>query len=156
MGGVGGYFGGKIARSIKQNNSREHITFIARGEHLQKIKENGLILDTPNGEIVFTPDIATNDIAVIPYPDFVLLCIKSYDLENAVKQLIPKIKKHMDEMPYVDKKGNNQLHNGILYLKGGDLASELSQFKKKVTVWQIKDFFEESFFETKVIVYLPV
>jgi 2-dehydropantoate 2-reductase len=102
MGGVGGYFGGKIARSIKQNNSREHITFIARGEHLQKIKENGLILDTPNGEIVCTPDIATNDIAVIPYPDFVLLCIKSYDLENAVKQLIPKIKEETVILPLLN------------------------------------------------------
>jgi 16S rRNA (guanine527-N7)-methyltransferase len=52
--------------------------------------------------------------------------------------------------------GTNSLKNGILYLKGGDLTSELSQIKKKVTVWQIKDFFDEPFFETKVIVYLPV
>jgi 16S rRNA (guanine527-N7)-methyltransferase len=48
------------------------------------------------------------------------------------------------------------MKNGILYLKGGDLTSELSEIKKKVTVWQIKDFFDEPFFETKVIVYLPV
>ena len=50
----------------------------------------------------------------------------------------------------------NSLGNGIFYLKGGNLTSELSQFNKKVKVWQIKDFFNESFFETKVIVYLPV
>jgi 16S rRNA (guanine527-N7)-methyltransferase len=52
--------------------------------------------------------------------------------------------------------GNNSPGNGIFYLKGGDLTDELSKFKNKVTVWQIKDFFTESFFETKVIVYLPV
>ena len=52
--------------------------------------------------------------------------------------------------------GTNIPGNGIFYLKGGDLTSELSQFKNKVTVWQIKDFFDESYFETKVIVYLPV
>ena len=56
----------------------------------------------------------------------------------------------------ISLQGTNSLKNGILYLKGGDLSSELSQIKKKVTVWQIKDFFDESFFETKVIVYLPV
>jgi 16S rRNA (guanine527-N7)-methyltransferase len=50
----------------------------------------------------------------------------------------------------------NSLSNGILYLKGGDLTVELSKLKNKPTVWKIKDFFNESFFETKVIVYLPV
>jgi 16S rRNA (guanine527-N7)-methyltransferase len=52
--------------------------------------------------------------------------------------------------------GINSLRNGIFYLKGGDLTEELSSIKKKTTVWQIKDFFEEPYFETKVIVYLPV
>lgn len=53
----------------------------------------------------------------------------------------------------ISLKGTNSLKNGILYLKGGDLTSELSQIKKKVTVWQIKDFFDEPYFKTKVIVY---
>jgi 16S rRNA (guanine527-N7)-methyltransferase len=48
------------------------------------------------------------------------------------------------------------LANGILYLKGGDLREELANYKEKVSVWQIRDFFREPFFETKVIVYLPV
>jgi 16S rRNA (guanine527-N7)-methyltransferase len=52
--------------------------------------------------------------------------------------------------------GNNTIGNGILYLKGGDVASELAQFRNKARVWHIKDFFAESYFETKVIVYLPV
>jgi len=51
--------------------------------------------------------------------------------------------------------GNNKLKNGILYLKGGDLTEELAQFKNSVKVWEIKDYFEEPFFETKKIVYLP-
>jgi 16S rRNA (guanine527-N7)-methyltransferase len=50
----------------------------------------------------------------------------------------------------------NSQGNGILYLKGGDLTVELSKLKNKPTVWKIKDFFDESFFETKVIVYLQV
>ena len=56
----------------------------------------------------------------------------------------------------IDKSGNNDLENGIIYLKGGELASELSPYKEKITVWPIRNFFSESFFETKVIVYLPV
>ena len=56
----------------------------------------------------------------------------------------------------VSKSGSNSPGNGILYLKGGDMTFELAPFKNKVTVWKIKDFFDESFFETKVIVYLPV
>jgi 16S rRNA (guanine527-N7)-methyltransferase len=54
------------------------------------------------------------------------------------------------------KDGTNSLGNGILYLKGGDITAELSKLGNKTTVWKIKDFFDESFFETKVIVYLPV
>jgi 16S rRNA (guanine527-N7)-methyltransferase len=56
----------------------------------------------------------------------------------------------------ISSSGANSLSNGILYLKGGDMTVELSPFKNKVTIWKIKDFFDESFFETKVIVYLPV
>lgn len=56
----------------------------------------------------------------------------------------------------IDKSGINSLRNGILYLKGGDLSEELEKFKESATVWNIKDFFSEPFFETKKIVYLPV
>jgi 16S rRNA (guanine527-N7)-methyltransferase len=52
--------------------------------------------------------------------------------------------------------GNNSPGNGIFYLKGGDLSDELEKFKNRVTVWPVRDFFSDSFFETKVIVYLPV
>jgi len=56
----------------------------------------------------------------------------------------------------IRKEGNNTPANGIFYLKGGDLKSELYQFRSKIKLWNIKDFFTEPFFETKVIVYLPV
>jgi 16S rRNA (guanine527-N7)-methyltransferase len=56
----------------------------------------------------------------------------------------------------IDKSGTNSIKNGILCLKGGDLSVELSQFQKRAIVWNIKDFFDEPFFETKKIIYLPV
>ena len=50
----------------------------------------------------------------------------------------------------------NKIANGIIYLKGGDLADELAQFAGKVNVYDINAFFDNQFFETKKIVYLPV
>jgi 16S rRNA (guanine527-N7)-methyltransferase len=47
------------------------------------------------------------------------------------------------------------LKNGILYLKGGDLSEELKHFPKAVE-YNIADFFENEFFETKKVVYLPL
>lgn len=45
------------------------------------------------------------------------------------------------------------LPNGILYLKGGDLTDELAATRMKWREYQIADFFEEEFFETKKVVY---
>jgi len=56
----------------------------------------------------------------------------------------------------ISLQSNNNLKNGIFYLKGGDLSAELSDIRTEAKVWQIKEFFEEPFFETKVIIYLPV
>jgi 16S rRNA (guanine527-N7)-methyltransferase len=56
----------------------------------------------------------------------------------------------------IEKGGINSLRNGILYLKGGDLSAEKEQFNNKLSMWEIKDFFDEPFFKTKKIVYLPV
>jgi 16S rRNA (guanine527-N7)-methyltransferase len=56
----------------------------------------------------------------------------------------------------IERSGAVSLKNGIIYLKGGDLDEELKAFKNRVTVWNISDFFDEPFFETKKIVYLPV
>lgn len=62
-----------------------------------------------------------------------------------------------DFVPWVrgkfKKHSKNNLANGILYLKGGDLTEELASFEK-AEVTDISKYFEESFFETKKIVYL--
>jgi len=50
----------------------------------------------------------------------------------------------------------NDLPNGILYLKGGDLEEEFKNFKKRVIFYDLKDHFSEEFFETKKVVYLPM
>lgn len=49
----------------------------------------------------------------------------------------------------------NKLPNGILLLKGGDLSEELKELKRRYKIYELKDYFEEEFFETKKIVYIP-
>lgn len=49
----------------------------------------------------------------------------------------------------------NELPNGILYLKGGDLTEELKALKVQYKLIELKGFFKESFFETKKLVYIP-
>lgn len=52
------------------------------------------------------------------------------------------------------KKQKNELKNGILYLKGGDLSEELQQYST-VEIFSLNNYFKEDFFETKKVVYLP-
>ena len=55
----------------------------------------------------------------------------------------------------ISKENNHKLKNGIISLKGGDLNDELKPFKN-IEVFNINQFFNESFFETKKVVYLPI
>jgi 16S rRNA (guanine527-N7)-methyltransferase len=55
----------------------------------------------------------------------------------------------------VSKHHNHKLKNGILYLKGGDLTEELAGFPT-AEIYEIKDYFEEDFFDTKKVVHLRV
>lgn len=65
-------------------------------------------------------------------------------------EFVPWVKKKISKSQY------NDLRNGILYLKGGDLTKELFTFRHKVKTWDISDFFNEEFFETKKVIYLPI
>ncbi|HKZ38297.1 MAG TPA: 16S rRNA (guanine(527)-N(7))-methyltransferase RsmG [Chryseolinea sp.] len=56
----------------------------------------------------------------------------------------------------IKKDSMHELFNGILYLKGGDLEEELAELKKPHQIFDISDYFQEEFFETKKIVYLPL
>ncbi len=53
----------------------------------------------------------------------------------------------------IAKKQNHDLKNGILYLKGGDLSEELKKYTS-ATVYDLPDYFEENFYETKKLVHL--
>lgn len=69
---------------------------------------------------------------------------------STLGEFVPWVKNKVSKSQY------HPLHNGILYLKGGDLTKELFPFRHKVKTWDISDFFEEEYFETKKVVYLPL
>ncbi|MBD0370009.1 MAG: 2-dehydropantoate 2-reductase [Pyrinomonadaceae bacterium] len=80
-GGAGGYFGAQLARA------GEDVTFIARGEHLQAIRAQGLRLETPQGEIVIQPAQATDDPAQAGAVDVVLVGVKTWQLKDAARAM---------------------------------------------------------------------
>jgi 16S rRNA (guanine527-N7)-methyltransferase len=55
----------------------------------------------------------------------------------------------------IKKQQKHELKNGILYLKGGDLTEELASFPN-ASEYNISDFFDDNFFETKKVVHLPL
>lgn len=87
VGGVGGYFGGKLAKRF-ENSKDNHIYFLARGEHFKEIKKNGLTL-IMNGKdtIKCRPYLISDDLNDFPMLDVCLICVKGYDLKNVLENL---------------------------------------------------------------------
>jgi 2-dehydropantoate 2-reductase len=84
-GGVGGYFGAKLARA------GETVTLVARGEHLTAIQRQGLCVRSAiEGEFVVRP-AAVEDVRGLPAADVVLFCVKSFDTETAAELVRPVV-----------------------------------------------------------------
>lgn len=82
-GGVGGYFGGKLARN------QTDVWFLARGKHLEAMNASGLHINSTEGDWVIPPGKMTDDPHKIGRAHVVLFCVKSYDTEVASHQLQP-------------------------------------------------------------------
>jgi 2-dehydropantoate 2-reductase len=91
MGGVGGYFGGLLARRYEADPAVA-VHFVARGAHLEAIKKEGLILDSQSGTFIARPASATGRISDLPPLDYCLICVKGYDLVNAAEQVRARIR----------------------------------------------------------------
>ena len=82
-GGVGGYFGGRLAASGAD------VTFIARGEHLKAIERDGLKILSANGDMTLKPVKATDDPASIGHADLVMIAVKLWSTEDAARTIEP-------------------------------------------------------------------
>jgi len=56
----------------------------------------------------------------------------------------------------VARESHNELANGILYLKGGDFEEEVQPFGQQLKIYNLKDYFDEEFFETKRLIHLTL
>jgi 2-dehydropantoate 2-reductase len=97
-GGVGGAFGAALAKGGSD------VTFLARGGHLKAMREHGLKVLGPRGDIHLQPTQATDDPAAIGPVDVVLFCVKLWDVESAGAAIRPLVRPNTAVIP---------LQNGI-------------------------------------------
>jgi 16S rRNA (guanine527-N7)-methyltransferase len=80
---------------------------------------------------------------------------KKLHFDFAVSRAVAPLKELWKWSQHVVKKtGNNEMSNGLICLKGGDLHQEISESGCKPMVWDLKDMFETEFFETKYMLYV--
>ena len=84
-GGVGGFFGGKLAKS------GEDVWFLARGSHLDAMRANGLSINSTEGNWIVPAGKMTDTPEEIGIADVIFFCVKSYDSESAARLLAPML-----------------------------------------------------------------
>src|SRR5580765_198326 len=84
-GGVGGYFGGRLAATGTD------VTFLARGAHLEAMRTHGLRIDSPKGNVHLANVKAESDPAAVGPVDVVFFAVKLYDTESALSLLPPLV-----------------------------------------------------------------
>ncbi len=104
VGGVGGYFGGRIAYKLSHLSDEKYkIYFLARGQHLEEIKKNGLKLHLSNGEeLICKPTLAKENINEFPVPDLCLICVKSYDLDDLIREIKERLADNTVIIPLIN------------------------------------------------------
>ena len=103
LGGVGGYFGGLLAKAYFKSDAVE-IVFIARGETLKVVSELGLKIITDEDESTVFPAVVSNDPEVIGKLDFLICATKTYDIEESLEAIKKCITKNTVFLP---------LYNGV-------------------------------------------
>ena len=92
-GAVGAYFGGRLAQA------GEEVIFIARGKHLQAMKDNGLKIDSINGDFIVQPVQATDNPEEIGIVDMVLVSVKAWQVSDAAVAMKPMVGPHTFVLP---------------------------------------------------------
>jgi 2-dehydropantoate 2-reductase len=95
-GGVGGYFGGRLAQA------GEDVVFIARGEHLRAMQRKGLRVDSINGDFRIDPVRATDDPATVGEVDYILVAVKTWQLQDAIETMRPMVGKTTSIVPLLN------------------------------------------------------
>jgi len=113
LGGVGGFYGGLLAKRYADDPSME-IYFVARGAHLKKVQENGLKVITETGSFIAKPTLATDNVSEIGIADYVILATKSYDLDATVLQIRPCVGQNTVILPLLNGIDNSTRIRALL------------------------------------------
>lgn len=115
IGGTGGYISAMLCKA------NEELYLIARGQTLNVIKNNGLILKSEvEGNFVVHPKLVTNDPKEAGIMDVVFVCVKGYSLEEAAKSILPMIDERTIIIPIINGvNGGSKLYS---YLRKGQVA----------------------------------
>ncbi|MHB8066744.1 MAG: 2-dehydropantoate 2-reductase [Desulfobaccales bacterium] len=139
-GGVGGYYGGLLSQKGQE------VIFIARGAHLQAMREKGLHVKSIHGDFVVSPAEATDDPAEVGPVDLILFTTKTYHTDIAAQAIKPMIGKETVVVPlqngidaaeligaYV---GREHLIGGVTWLSAAieapGIIGQYSQFRRVV------------------------
>lgn len=95
-GAVGGYFGGRLAEA------GEDVSFVARGEHLRAIRDRGLRIESPAGDVTIHPAHTTDDPAAIGGVDLVLVAVKTWQLSEAARAMGPLVREGTTVLPLLN------------------------------------------------------
>lgn len=90
IGGVGGYYGGKLAARFPQGGEHE-VIFFCRGTHLETIRRDGLRLITREGSFIAHPSMATDSADDMGVVDVAFFAVKGYSLADVAKAVRPTI-----------------------------------------------------------------
>lgn len=96
IGGVGGYYGGKLAQRYADSEDVE-VIFIARGKHKEEIEANGLTIDFGSSTFKVKPNLVTDNVTDLGKLDMIIFCVKSYSLDNIAQDF----KASIDENTYL-------------------------------------------------------
>lgn len=86
LGGVGGYFGGLLAKEYAESNTIE-IIFIARGETKKAVTQNGLKIILDESEMTVFPNLVSNNPNEIGKLDYLICATKTYDIESSFESI---------------------------------------------------------------------
>jgi len=92
-GAVGAYFGGRLAEA------GEPVAFVARGQALRALHERGLRVVSPEGDFTVHPVHASDNLAVLPQSDAILLAVKAWQVPDAARAIAPALGPHTFVVP---------------------------------------------------------
>jgi 2-dehydropantoate 2-reductase len=126
-GGVGGYFGTRLAQAGNK------VTFVARGKHLEAIKQHGLQLKSSKGDYLVYPANATDTILELTAIDLILICVKTWQLAEVAQFIKPVLNENTIVVSLLNGLENEQVLCSVInkkHVMGGlcKIVSKIEDF----------------------------